>query len=66
MPSGAYLTTAMNSVSCHIWGAGAPAKTKKGCSPSRRIFFSGKGPTFPISCKISEQERRARPWDWEV
>ena len=55
-PSGAYLTTAMNSVSCHIWGAGAPAKTKKCGSPEGEYIFSGKGPTFPVSCKISKQQ----------
>ena len=31
-------------------GAGAPAKKKK-CSLARVNFFSGKSPTFPVSCR---------------
>ena len=72
-PVGAYLTTAIGTGACLIWGAGAPAKTKKCGSPEGEYIFSGKGPTFPVSCKKSKQrlkkilkKRRTQPWDWEV
>ena len=54
-PAGAYLTTVIGTVTCLIWGAGAPAKTKKCGSPEGEYIFSGKGPTFPVSCKKSKQ-----------
>lgn len=33
------MTTAMDRVSCHIWGAGAPAKTKKDVRRVGEYFF---------------------------
>jgi len=39
----------------HIQGAGAPAKTENYVNADAFIFFSGKGPTFPESCKTSER-----------
>ena len=62
-PSGAYLTTAIGMVTCFILGAGAPAKTKKCGSPEGEYIFSGKGPTFPVSCKTSEQSNSMLAWE---
>ena len=59
-PVGAYLTTVIGTVTYLIWGAGAPAKTKKCGSPEGEYIFSGKGPTFPVSCKTSEQSKETR------
>ncbi len=40
-PAGAYLTTVIGTVTCLIWGAGAPAKTKKCGSPEGEYIFCG-------------------------
>ena len=38
----------------HIQGAGASAKTKNYVNADGVYIFSGKGPTFPASCKTYE------------
>lgn len=45
------MTTAMDRVSCHIWGAGAPAKTKKDVRRVGEYFFRGKVRPFPYLAK---------------
>ena len=47
--------TAKSATTYHIQGAGAPAKTKNYVNADGVYIFSGKGPTFSASCKISER-----------
>lgn len=42
-------------ITYHIQGAGAPAKTKNYVNADGVYIFSGKGPTFSASCKTYKQ-----------